>query len=171
MTKTNGFRQTTVSLWMCCANCIRFDPWVISRLQNHKQFPKFIVLNLHSMIFFAGKDWSWCEKCIKMKPKPLRPRQITTKRSTLAAIHFTTGFLGAFPISRQYNYQMIINIEFALIDRFRLVGRAYVYLSNLMYPVPLIHRIAVVNEKGDVKGYLRVAVQAILGKGERGMRS
>ncbi|XP_059085129.1 kinesin-like protein unc-104 isoform X3 [Tigriopus californicus] len=50
---------------------------------------------------------------------------------------------------------------------FRLVGRAYVYLSNLMYPVPLIHRIAVVNEKGDVKGYLRVAVQAILGKGER----
>ena len=48
--------------------------------------------------------------------------------------------------------------------RFRLVGRAYVYLSNLMYPVPLIHRIAVVNERGDVKGYLRVAVQAILGK-------
>ena len=33
-----------------------------------------------------------------------------------------------------------------------------------MYPVPLIHRIAVVNERGDVKGYLRVAVQAILGK-------
>ncbi len=48
--------------------------------------------------------------------------------------------------------------------RFRLVGRAFVYLSNLMYPVPLIHRIAIVNEKGDVKGYLRVAVQAILGK-------
>ena len=33
-----------------------------------------------------------------------------------------------------------------------------------MYPVPLIHRIAIVNEKGDVKGFLRVAVQAILGK-------
>ena len=45
---------------------------------------------------------------------------------------------------------------------FRLVGRAYVYLSNLMYPVPLIHRLAVVNDKGDVKGYVRVAVQAIL---------
>ena len=51
---------------------------------------------------------------------------------------------------------------------FRLVGRAVVYLSNLMYPVPLIHRIAIVNEKGDVKGYLRVAVQAILGKTEGG---
>ena len=37
-----------------------------------------------------------------------------------------------------------------------------------MYPVPLIHRIAIVNEKGDVKGYLRVAVQAILGKAEGG---
>jgi hypothetical protein len=37
-----------------------------------------------------------------------------------------------------------------------------------MYPVPLIHRIAIVNEKGDVKGYLRVAVQAILGKTEGG---
>lgn len=43
-----------------------------------------------------------------------------------------------------------------------------VYLSNLMYPVPLIHRIAIVNEKGDVRGYLRVAVQAILGKAETG---
>merc|ERR1711972_920726 len=41
---------------------------------------------------------------------------------------------------------------------FRRVGKAVVYLSNLMYPVPLIHRIAVVNEKGDVKGFLRVAV-------------
>ena len=49
-----------------------------------------------------------------------------------------------------------------------MVGRAVVYLSNLMYPVPLIHRIAIVNEKGDVKGYLRVAVQAILGKAEGG---
>ena len=51
-----------------------------------------------------------------------------------------------------------------LFSRFRLIGRAFVYLSNLMYPVPLIHRIAIVNEKGDVKGFLRVAVQAILGK-------
>ena len=50
------------------------------------------------------------------------------------------------------------------LHRFRLIGRAFVYLSNLMYPVPLIHRIAIVNEKGDVKGFLRVAVQAILGK-------
>ncbi|XP_066137232.1 kinesin-like protein KIF1A isoform X7 [Saccopteryx bilineata] len=43
---------------------------------------------------------------------------------------------------------------------FRLVGRAFVYLSNLLYPVPLVHRVAIVSEKGEVKGFLRVAVQA-----------
>ncbi|XP_017681668.1 PREDICTED: kinesin-like protein KIF1A [Lepidothrix coronata] len=40
-------------------------------------------------------------------------------------------------------------------------GRAFVYLSNLLYPVPLVHRVAIVSEKGEVKGFLRVAVQAI----------
>ncbi|KAK2505064.1 hypothetical protein MC885_004741 [Smutsia gigantea] len=43
---------------------------------------------------------------------------------------------------------------------FSLVGRAFVYLSNLLYPVPLVHRVAIVSEKGEVKGFLRVAVQA-----------
>ncbi|XP_012646884.2 kinesin-like protein KIF1B isoform X7 [Microcebus murinus] len=44
---------------------------------------------------------------------------------------------------------------------FKLVGRAFVYLSNLLYPVPLIHKVAIVSEKGEVRGFLRVAVQAI----------
>ncbi|XP_043926966.1 kinesin-like protein KIF1A isoform X5 [Protopterus annectens] len=44
---------------------------------------------------------------------------------------------------------------------FSLVGRAFVYLSNLLYPVPLVHRVAIVSEKGEVKGFLRVAIQAI----------
>lgn len=47
---------------------------------------------------------------------------------------------------------------------FPLSFRAFVYLSNLLYPVPLVHRVAIVNEKGEVKGFLRVAVQAISGK-------
>uniref|UniRef100_A0A3Q1IC01 plus-end-directed kinesin ATPase n=1 Tax=Anabas testudineus TaxID=64144 RepID=A0A3Q1IC01_ANATE len=38
---------------------------------------------------------------------------------------------------------------------------AFVYLSNLLYPVALVHRVAIVSEKGEVKGFLRVAVQAI----------
>uniref|UniRef100_A0A6Q2Z0E2 plus-end-directed kinesin ATPase n=1 Tax=Esox lucius TaxID=8010 RepID=A0A6Q2Z0E2_ESOLU len=44
---------------------------------------------------------------------------------------------------------------------FKLVGRAFVYLSNLLYPVPLVHRVAIVTEKGDVRGFLRVGVQGI----------
>ncbi|XP_035379963.1 kinesin-like protein KIF1A isoform X7 [Electrophorus electricus] len=44
---------------------------------------------------------------------------------------------------------------------FSVVGRAFVYLSNLLYPVPLVHRVSVVSERGEVKGFLRVAVQAI----------
>ena len=61
-------------------------------------------------------------------------------------------------------FQTRVHLKLNIFLRFRMVGRAYVYLSNLMYPVPLIHRLAVVNDKGDVKGYLRVAVQVILGK-------
>ena len=38
------------------------------------------------------------------------------------------------------------------------------YLSNLFYPVPLVHRVAIVSEKGDVKGYLRIAIQAVAGE-------
>lgn len=41
--------------------------------------------------------------------------------------------------------------------------RAFVHLSNLFYPVTLIHKAAVVSEKGLVCGYLRVAVQAVTG--------
>ncbi|XP_056018125.1 kinesin-like protein unc-104 isoform X3 [Ostrea edulis] len=49
---------------------------------------------------------------------------------------------------------------------FRLVGRAFVYLSNLFFPVPLVHRVTIVSEKGEVKGFLRVAVQAMTEKEE-----
>ncbi|XP_026872100.2 kinesin-like protein KIF1B isoform X3 [Electrophorus electricus] len=44
---------------------------------------------------------------------------------------------------------------------FTLVGRAFVYLSNLLFSVPLVHRVAIVTEKGEVRGFLRVGVQAI----------
>ena len=50
-----------------------------------------------------------------------------------------------------------------MMKQIHLMFRSFVYLSNLLYPVPLIQKIAIVNEKGDVKGYLRVAVQAVVG--------
>jgi kinesin family protein 1 len=40
--------------------------------------------------------------------------------------------------------------------------RSFVYLSNLLYPVPLVHKVAIVNERGDVRGYLRIAVQPVM---------
>jgi len=45
--------------------------------------------------------------------------------------------------------------------------RAHVYLTNLYYPVALVHRAAVVSEKGKVIGFLRVAVQIVTGNSNR----
>ncbi|CAF0916937.1 unnamed protein product, partial [Didymodactylos carnosus] len=44
---------------------------------------------------------------------------------------------------------------------FRPIGRTYVYLSNLFHLIPLIHKVAIVSEKGEIKGYLTVAVQQL----------
>ncbi|XP_060522822.1 kinesin-like protein unc-104 isoform X3 [Cylas formicarius] len=68
------------------------------------------------------------------------------------------------PTSPDYNVESLTGGD-PFYDRFpwfRLVGRGFVYLSNLLYPVTLIHKIAIVSEKGDVRGYLRVAVQAVM---------
>uniref|UniRef100_A0A914ZPM0 Kinesin-like protein unc-104 n=2 Tax=Parascaris univalens TaxID=6257 RepID=A0A914ZPM0_PARUN len=44
---------------------------------------------------------------------------------------------------------------------FRMVGRAFVYLNNLVHNVPLIHKVVIVNEKGEVKGHLRVTIEPV----------
>ncbi|XP_071945564.1 kinesin-like protein KIF1A isoform X3 [Antedon mediterranea] len=44
---------------------------------------------------------------------------------------------------------------------FRLVGRSFVYLSNLLVPISLVQKVAIVNERGDVQGYLRISIQHI----------
>lgn len=68
------------------------------------------------------------------------------------------------PTSPDYNVESLTGGD-PFYDRFpwfRMVGRSFVYLSNLVYPVPLVHKVAIVNERGDVRGYLRVAVQPVL---------
>lgn len=40
-----------------------------------------------------------------------------------------------------------------------------------MYPVPLVHKVAIVSEKGDVRGWLRVAVQAVAEEDNNAERS
>uniref|UniRef100_A0A0N5A8N5 Kinesin-like protein unc-104 n=1 Tax=Syphacia muris TaxID=451379 RepID=A0A0N5A8N5_9BILA len=42
---------------------------------------------------------------------------------------------------------------------FRMIGRAFVYLNNLMYYVPLVHKVVIVNERGEVMGRLQVAIE------------
>ena len=44
---------------------------------------------------------------------------------------------------------------------FRVVGRGFVYISNLVYPLPLVHRVSVVNERGAVQGFLKIAVTPV----------
>lgn len=70
-------------------------------------------------------------------------------------------------LSSPLKCHQVCDISFAFLIfghvSFCLLSRAFVYLSNLLYPVPLVHRVAIVSEKGEVKGFLRVAVQAISG--------
>lgn len=72
------------------------------------------------------------------------------------------------PTSPDYNIENLTGGD-PFYDRFpwfRLVGRGFIYLSNLLNPVPLVHRVAIVNERGDIKGYLKVAVQAVIANEE-----
>jgi len=43
-----------------------------------------------------------------------------------------------------------------------------VYLSNLLLPSSLVYRVAIVSEKGDVKGHLSVSVRYLSGRCCRG---
>ena len=44
---------------------------------------------------------------------------------------------------------------------FRLIGRGLVFLQNLLVPCSVTQCICIVNEKGDVMGYLRVSVEPV----------
>ena len=47
---------------------------------------------------------------------------------------------------------------------FRLIGRTFLYISNLFHSLTLVQKVPIVTEKGDVKGFLRVAIQPVTGK-------
>uniref|UniRef100_A0A183CAW8 Kinesin-like protein unc-104 n=2 Tax=Globodera pallida TaxID=36090 RepID=A0A183CAW8_GLOPA len=46
---------------------------------------------------------------------------------------------------------------------FQLVGRAFVYLNNVLYNVSLSHKVVIVNERGKVIGFLRVKIELMTG--------
>lgn len=35
------------------------------------------------------------------------------------------------------------------------------YLTNLLYGLPLVQNVAIVSERGEIKGYLKIAVQQL----------
>ena len=43
-------------------------------------------------------------------------------------------------------------------------SRSYVYLSNLLLPSSLVYRVAVVSEKGEVRGHLTVSIRYLSGE-------
>ena len=47
---------------------------------------------------------------------------------------------------------------------FRSIGHSYVFLSNLLVPVSLVRKVAIVGEKGEVKGHLTVSIRYMAGR-------
>ena len=41
--------------------------------------------------------------------------------------------------------------------------RSFVYLSNLLVPLSLVHKVAIVSNKGEVKGHLTVSIRFMAG--------
>ena len=73
---------------------------------------------------------------------------ISSQDSLSAAATSTENMIGGDPFYDRFPW-------------FRLIGRSFVYLSSLMHSVPLIQKVAIVSEKGIVKGWLSVALQAV----------
>lgn len=42
-----------------------------------------------------------------------------------------------------------------------LFFRAFVHLSNLLYGIPLVQNVAIVSDRGEIVGYLKIGVQQI----------
>ena len=47
---------------------------------------------------------------------------------------------------------------------FKPIGYSYMFISNLLIPVSLVRKVAIVGDKGDVKGHLTVSVRYVAGK-------
>ena len=46
-------------------------------------------------------------------------------------------------------------------ELYLLFYRAFVYLTNLLYGLPLIQNVAIVSERGETKGYLKISIQQL----------
>ncbi|XP_037832883.1 kinesin-like protein KIF1B isoform X8 [Kryptolebias marmoratus] len=116
--------------------------------RDPRPFPRTVVaVEVQDLKNGATHYWS----LEKLKQRLEQMREMYDRAGEMASTHQDDGegsLTGNDPFYDRFHW-------------FKLVGRAFVYLSNLLYPVPLVHRVAVVTEKGEVRGFLRVGVQAI----------
>ncbi|XP_020745440.1 kinesin-like protein KIF1B isoform X7 [Odocoileus virginianus] len=123
-------------------------PTEMERTQEDRPFPRTVVaVEVQDLKNGATHYWS----LEKLKQRLDLMREMYDRAGEMASStqdESETTMTGSDPFYDRFHW-------------FKLVGRAFVYLSNLLYPVPLIHRVAIVSEKGEVRGFLRVAVQAI----------
>ncbi|XP_059997466.1 kinesin-like protein KIF1B isoform X8 [Lagenorhynchus albirostris] len=123
-------------------------PTEMEKTQEDRPFPRTVVaVEVQDLKNGATHYWSLA----KLKQRLDLMREMYDRAGEMASSaqdESETTMTGSDPFYDRFHW-------------FKLVGRAFVYLSNLLYPVPLIHRVAVVSEKGEVRGFLRVAVQAI----------
>ncbi|XP_075332649.1 kinesin-like protein KIF1B isoform X15 [Odontesthes bonariensis] len=116
--------------------------------RDARPFPRTVVaVEIQDLKNGATHYWS----LEKLKQRLEQMREMYDRAGEMASSHQEDGegsLTGNDPFYDRFHW-------------FKLVGRAFVYLSNLLYPVPLVHRVAVVTEKGEVRGFLRVGVQAI----------
>jgi kinesin family protein 1 len=47
------------------------------------------------------------------------------------------------------------------LSKYQLVGRSFVFLTNLLHNISLMHQLSMVNEKGEVKGSLKVVIEPL----------
>ncbi|XP_062460498.1 kinesin-like protein KIF1B isoform X7 [Pezoporus occidentalis] len=123
-------------------------PTELEKIRDNRPFPRTVVaVEVQDLKNGATHYWS----LEKLKQKLDLMREMYDRAGEMASNtqeESESAMTGSDPFYDRFHW-------------FKLVGRAFVYLSNLLYPVPLIHRVAVVSEKGEVRGFLRVAVQAI----------
>ena len=63
-------------------------------------------------------------------------------------------------VASRLSQDLVMNVK--LSSAFSLC-RSFVYLSNLLVPLSLVHKVAIVSEKGEVKGHVTISVRFMPG--------
>ncbi|KAF8363756.1 unc-104 [Pristionchus pacificus] len=121
------------------------------RLEDMRHFLECDYSEMPGQISESSMNGGGWLAALSLNPARLRPNRLTMEqvRSSYdddgSPLDTMDALIGADPFYDRFPW-------------FRMIGRAFVYLSNIVHDVSLVHRVAIVNEKGEVKGYLKVAI-------------